>query len=92
VIDLAAIAYMLVKQKLIADFTHGADAFVHRCGGSKYGQTTYNCPKGDPTANIGPVVFYECNFVFCDKTPSGIRAWVDCEERVGSKIEHCAAP
>ncbi len=72
-VDYAAIALKIVRNGLLADFTQGADSFVHRCGGNQYNQYSDNC-KGNPNESIGPLVFYKCNYEYCEDT-----AFIDCE-------------
>jgi hypothetical protein len=63
--DIAYLAWNLYSTGAISDFTGGATVYVHRCGGSAYGQTTYHCDGTDargvadtPGANpyTGPMV------------------------------------
>lgn len=42
-IDLAVAAWWLVDTELTEDLTGGATAFVHRCGGTAYGEPTTRC-------------------------------------------------
>jgi hypothetical protein len=41
--DIALLAWNLYQTETIEDFTGGATVYVHRCGGTAYGQTTYHC-------------------------------------------------
>jgi len=42
-VDRAVIAWHLMEQGLVPDYTGGATNFVHRCGGAAYGETTWHC-------------------------------------------------
>jgi hypothetical protein len=63
--DIAYLAWVLYDTGAIDDFTGGATVYVHRCGGTAYGRTTYHCDGSDsrgiidtPGANphTGPMV------------------------------------
>ncbi len=41
--DVAVTAWVLQETGILDDFTGGATNFVHRCGGSAYGKSTYHC-------------------------------------------------
>ncbi|MCB9760211.1 MAG: hypothetical protein H6739_10285 [Alphaproteobacteria bacterium] len=49
-VDLAVVAWHLQEERLVADFTQGATSYVHRCGGTAYGLTTWHC---DGTRRMG---------------------------------------
>jgi hypothetical protein len=42
-LDVAVMAWVLQETGTVEDFTQGATNYVHRCGGSAYGQSTYHC-------------------------------------------------
>ncbi len=65
-LDVAVAAWALQELGLVEDFTGGATNYVHRCGGSSYGATTWHCDgtraRGvvDPPgaeAHTGPILF-----------------------------------
>ena len=65
-LDVAVTAWVLQETGAVEDPTHGATNYVHRCGGTAYGRSTYHCDgtraKGvvDPPgalAHEGPTLF-----------------------------------
>lgn len=42
-LDVAVTTWVLQETGAVADPTHGATNYVHRCGGSAYGRSTYHC-------------------------------------------------
>jgi len=61
-IDLAAVAYHLVVDHLIADFTGGRDRYAHRCGGDQYGEIIDAC-VGTGNAHTGPMAVFTCHML-----------------------------
>ncbi|MEZ4320377.1 MAG: hypothetical protein R3F61_23050 [Myxococcota bacterium] len=56
--DLAVTAWWLVEQGR-TNVSRGATSYVHRCGGSAYGEPTWRCSRAVPGASphSGPVMF-----------------------------------
>ena len=45
--DIAFVAWTLYNEGLVPDFTGGATVYVHRCGGTAYGRSTWHCDGND---------------------------------------------
>ncbi len=65
-LDVAVAAWVIQERGVLEDFTGGATNYVHRCGGTVYGATTWHCDgtraRGivDPPgaeAHSGPILF-----------------------------------
>jgi RHS repeat-associated protein len=83
-LDMAAVAYNLLKQDLVADFTGGADSYNHRCGGGKlYGAVIPEECEGTPYASIGPMYFFKRAVHYGAEIHDVIQAAIDCEKEEG---------
>lgn len=100
--DVAVAAWLLQETGVHEDFTGGATNYVHRCGGSAYGRSTYHCdgtgtkgivdlPGAKPHA--GPTLFRAPASV----APAGYYrlkrvAWVDYEAQARTALDDAVAP